>query len=42
MPSKWLDDDGLGGWMIHSGDYVVPDEQGDYYGFVTRRFELHC
>jgi hypothetical protein len=41
VPGKWLDEDGLGGWMIHSGDYVIPNEQGDYYGFMTRRFRLH-
>jgi hypothetical protein len=40
IPGKWLDADGLGGWMIFSGDYVVPDCKGDYYGFMTRRFRL--
>jgi hypothetical protein len=40
IPGKWLDDDGLGGWMIFSGDYTVPNCQGDYYGFMTRRFRL--
>jgi hypothetical protein len=40
IPGKWLDEDGLGGWMIFSGDYVVPDCQGEYYGFMTRRFRF--
>ncbi|HYY12109.1 MAG TPA: DUF4185 domain-containing protein [Kineosporiaceae bacterium] len=40
IPGKWLDDDGLGGWMIFSGDYVIPNCQGDYYGFMTRRFRF--
>jgi hypothetical protein len=40
IPGKWLDADGRGGWMIFSGDYVVPGCQGEYYGFVTRRFTL--
>lgn len=40
VPGKWLDADGLGGWMIFSGDYTVPDCQGDYYGFMTRRFRF--
>jgi hypothetical protein len=40
VPGKWLDDDGLGGWMIFSGDYVVPHCAGDYYGFMTRRFRF--
>ena len=40
IPGKWLDDDGLGGWMIFSGDYTVHDCEGDYYGFMTRRFRL--
>jgi hypothetical protein len=40
VPGKWLDDDGLGGWMIFSGDYTIPNCQGDYYGFMTRRFRL--
>jgi hypothetical protein len=26
--------------MIFSGDYVVPNCEGDYYGFMTRRFTL--
>ena len=40
IPGKWLDADGAGGWMIFSGDYVIPDCEGDYYGFMTRRFTL--
>jgi hypothetical protein len=40
IPGKWLDDDGLGGWMIFSGDYTVSNCQGDYYGFMTRRFRM--
>ena len=40
IPGKWLDDDGLGGWMVFSGDYTVPNCEGDYYGFMTRRFRL--
>jgi hypothetical protein len=40
IPGKWLDADGKGGWMIFSGDYVIPDCKGDYYGFMTRRFSL--
>jgi hypothetical protein len=40
VPGKWLDADGLGGWMIFSGDYVIPDCQGEYYGFMTRRFRF--
>ena len=40
VPGKWLDDDGLGGWMIFSGDYVIPNCTGEYYGFMTRRFRL--
>jgi hypothetical protein len=40
IPGKWLDTDGRGGWMIFSGDYVVPNCLGDYYGFMTRRFTL--
>lgn len=40
VPAKWLDDDGLGGWMVFSGDYVIPNGTGDYYGFMTRRFRL--
>jgi hypothetical protein len=26
--------------MVFSGDYVVPNGTGDYYGFMTRRFRL--
>lgn len=40
VPAKWLDEDGLGGWMIFSGDWVAGDGVGDYYGFMTRRFRL--
>jgi hypothetical protein len=40
IPGKWLDPDGLGGWMIFSGDYTIPDCEGDYYGFMTRRFRI--
>ena len=40
VPPKWLDEDGYGGWMIFSGDWVVGDLKGDYYGFMTRRFRL--
>jgi hypothetical protein len=40
VPGKWLDDDGLGGWMIFSGDYVIPNAAGEYYGFMTRRFKF--
>jgi hypothetical protein len=39
VPQKWLDADGLGGWMVHSGDYTDPEFQ-DWYGFMTRRFRL--
>jgi len=38
VPAKWLDDDGLGGWMAYSGDYTEPG--GSYYGFMTRHFRL--
>jgi hypothetical protein len=40
IPAKWLDQDGQGGWMVFSGDYVVKFGRGDYYGFMTRRFRL--
>jgi hypothetical protein len=40
VPGKFLDEDGQGGWMIFSGDYTVPNCEGDYYGFMTRRFRL--
>jgi hypothetical protein len=40
VPGAWLDEDGRGGWMIFSGDYVIPHGTGDYYGFMTRRFRL--
>jgi hypothetical protein len=40
LPTRWIDEDGMGGWLLFSGDYVVPDEQGDYYGFMTRRFRF--
>jgi hypothetical protein len=26
--------------MIFSGDYVIGNGQGDYYGFMTRSFRL--
>ncbi|MGL4199624.1 MAG: DUF4185 domain-containing protein [Allorhizobium sp.] len=40
VPTKWLDEDGAGGWMIFSGDWVIGNFRGDYYGFMTRRFRL--
>lgn len=40
LPTGWLDDDGLGGWLVFSGDYVVPDAAGEYYGFMTRQFRI--
>lgn len=40
VPTKWLDPDGEGGWMIFSGDWVIGNLRGDYYGFMTRRFRL--
>lgn len=40
VPTKWLDPDGMGGWMIFSGDWVVGNMKGEYYGFMTRRFRL--
>ena len=26
--------------MVFSGDYTVPNCEGDYYGFMTRRLRL--
>jgi hypothetical protein len=40
VPGKWPDEDGLGGRMVFSGDYTMPDCQGDYSGFMTRRFRM--
>jgi hypothetical protein len=40
VPAKWLDEDGEGGWMVFSGDWVVMNGDGEYYGFMTRRFRL--
>ena len=40
VPPKWLDSDGMGGWMLFSGDWVVGNMTGDYYGFMTRRFRF--
>jgi hypothetical protein len=40
VPTKWLDPDGAGGWMVFSGDWVVGNLRGDYYGFMTRHFRL--
>jgi len=41
IPAKWLDADGLGGWMLYSGDWDPQHyPQGEFYGYVTRRFRL--
>ena len=43
LPSKWLDEDGLGGTLVFSGDYsMVPHPTGysSFYGFMTRSFRL--
>lgn len=40
VPTPWLDADGLGGWMVYSGDYVDASRPNSYYGFMTRRFRF--
>ena len=40
VPTPWLDADGLGGWMVFSGDYTDADAPGSYYGFMTRHFRF--
>jgi hypothetical protein len=43
MPTKWLNDDGLSGTLLFSGDYsMVPRPPGyeSFYGFMTRPFRL--
>jgi hypothetical protein len=41
LPAKWLDADGLGGWMLYSGDWERAHfPKGEYYGYMTRRFRL--
>lgn len=39
LPAKWLDADGLGGWMLYSGDWEMSHyPKQPYYGYMTRRF----
>lgn len=41
LPAKWLDADGLGGWMLYSGDWEATHHpKGEYYGYMTRKFRL--
>jgi hypothetical protein len=41
IPAKWLDADGLGGWMLYSGDWEVTHyPKQPYYGYMTRKFRL--
>jgi hypothetical protein len=41
LPAKWLDANGLGGWMLYSGDWEASHyPKRTYYGYMTRRFRL--
>lgn len=41
VPAKWLDADGLGGWMLYSGDWEATHySKRQYYGYVTQKFRL--
>ena len=40
VPTPWLDPDGLGGWMVFSGDYTNGAAPNSYYGFMTRHFRF--
>ncbi len=41
LPGKWLGSDGLTGWMLYSGDWILDHHpKREYYGFVTRGFRL--
>jgi hypothetical protein len=41
LPPKWLDADGLGGWLLFSGDWEVNHFPGQpYYGYMVQRFRL--
>jgi hypothetical protein len=41
LPSKWLGNDGLTGWMLYSGDWEHEHyPKREYYGYMTRAFRL--
>ncbi len=40
VPTTWLDADGLGGWMVFSGDWNGDHGPDSYYGFMTRHFRF--
>jgi len=42
IPLKWMDPDGLSGWILHSGNWMSPDDQGfaSYYRANIRKFRL--
>ena len=40
VPTPWLDADGLGGWMVFSGDWNGDHGPDSYYGFMTRHFRF--
>ena len=38
IPSKWLSNDGLSGWLLFSGDWIKHNR--DWYGFMIQPFRL--
>lgn len=44
LPLKWMEPDGLTGWLLHSGNWASPEDQGlgwrPYYRVNIRKFRL--
>jgi hypothetical protein len=44
LPLKWMEPDGLSGWLLHSGNWMSPEDQGlawrPYYRVNLRKFRI--